>query len=157
MKNSKLIIGVLLLLVILLGAGMVWLYMKPAPTAKGKAEKEKAKEAAVEADAKKYKYLNLEKILVMLRGEPGQPMSHYLSIDLVLKVEEEKEKETKEQLPLLRSVAVKLLSNYTLEKASMMTIDQYSSDINRAFDTNYSIDHREKPFKDAMIGKLIIE
>jgi flagellar FliL protein len=157
MKNSKLIIGVLLLLVVVLGAGMVWLYMKPAVPGKDKAGKGKEKEVVVVEDTKKYKYLSLEKILVMLRGEPGQPMSHYLSIDLVFKVEEEKEKETKEQLPLLRSVAVKALSEYTMGKASMMTIDQFTADINQAFTKNYAHDHREKPFKDVMIGKLIIE
>ena len=41
--------------------------------------------------------------------------------------------------------------------AGTMTIDQYAGEINRAFVETYAHEHREKPFFDALIGKLIVE
>lgn len=108
-------------------------------------------------DGAKYKYVSLEKVIVMLRGKDGEPVSHYLAMDLVFKVREDEEKTVKEHLPLLRSVAVKSLSAYTMDKASLMSIDQFTVDINRAFGDRYRLEQRDKPFAEAMISKLIIE
>ena len=94
---------------------------------------------------------------VMLRTAEGEPMSHYLSIDLVFKTAAANEKKTKEHLPLLRSLAVRALSSYTLDKASRMNIDQVARDLNLAFARSYAESRIEKPFSEAMIGKLIIE
>jgi flagellar FliL protein len=68
-----------------------------------------------------------------------------------------KEKETKEHLPMLRSVAVRTLSAYPMAKAEAMTIDQYAEELNKAFDETYAKEGRERPFKEVMIGKLILE
>ena len=108
-------------------------------------------------DNKVYKYINLEKVVVMLRRNQGDTLTHYMSTDLVFKVAEDKEKIVKEHLPLLRSIAVKALSSFSIEKAEFMTVDQFALEINRAFAENYAKEHREKPFVEVMIGKLIIE
>jgi flagellar FliL protein len=136
------------------GAGAaVWWFM-PKPAAAGV---EKKAEADKPRDGKPLKYVTLEKVIVMLRRGPGEAEIHYLSTDLVLSVEAAKEKETKENLPLLRSLAVSTLSAYTMGEASGMTVAQYAASLNRAFDASYASEHLEKPFVQVMIGKLIIE
>ncbi|MGE5451516.1 MAG: flagellar basal body-associated protein FliL [Acidobacteriota bacterium] len=108
-------------------------------------------------DSYNYKYISLDKVVVMLRGKAGEPASHYLAIDLVFKTREEQERKVKEHLPLLRSIAVRSLSSFTLEKAGVMSIDQLTSEVNAAFNESYKREQREKPFAEAMISKLIIE
>ncbi|MFA9440766.1 flagellar basal body-associated FliL family protein [Uliginosibacterium sp. sgz301328] len=132
------------------GAGGAWWLLRPkAP------ETKTAK--PVEMDHTEYKYINLEKVIVMLRGKEGEPMSHYLAVDLVFKTALKNEKMTREHLPLLRAVAVKALSGYTMDKAGQMTVEQFAQDINRAFSASYAAERTTKPFTEAMIGKLIIE
>lgn len=134
--------------------GAVWWFMpKPAAAAGSakKAEEEKPKEG------KPLKYVTLEKVIVMLRRGPDDTDTHYLSTDLVLAADPAKEKETKENLPLLRSLAVRTLSSYTMAEASGMTVEQYAEALNKSFDADYEHEHTEKPFAQVMIGKLIIE
>jgi flagellar FliL protein len=133
--------------------GAVWWFMPKPATAAGpeKKEAEKPKEA------KPVKYVTLDKVIVMLRRAPNEAESHYLSTDLVLATSPEKEKETKENLPLLRSLAVRTLSNYTMAEASTMTVEKYAEQLNHSFNANYAHTHAEKPFEEVMIGKLIIE
>ena len=108
-------------------------------------------------DKKQYKYISLEKVVVMLRGRTGETPAHYLGIDLVFKATVDKEKEVKEQLPLLRSIAVKTLSGYGVEKASATTVEQLTSDLAIAYDETYVSTNREKPFSEVMIAKFIVE
>jgi len=132
--------------------GAVWWFMpKPAAAAGEEKKAEKPKEA------KPMKYVTLDKVIVMLRRGPDEADTHYLSTDLVLATEPAKEKETKENLPLLRSLAVRTLSGYTMAEASSMTVDKYAEQLNHAFDASYEHEHAEKPFAEVMIGKLIIE
>lgn len=145
-------------LVALVGAGVAggavwWLSKRPAADAAGAAPvAEKA------ASKKGHKYLTLEKVIVMLRRNPGEAGTpHYLSTDLVISTAEETEKHAKEHLPLLRSIAVSSLSEYTLEKASEMTVAQLAEHLNHAFDEHYEHDKVEKPFSEVLIGKLIID
>ncbi len=133
--------------------GAVWWFM-PKPAAAAGAEK---KEAEKPKEAKPMKYVTLDKVIVMLRRGPDEGDTHYLSTDLVLATEPAKEKETKENLPLLRSLAVKTLSSYTMAEASGMTVEKYAEQLNHSFDAAYEHDHMEKPFHEVMIGKLIIE
>jgi flagellar FliL protein len=133
--------------------GAVWWFMPKPATAAG-AEK---KEAEKPKEAKPVKYVTLDKVIVMLRRAPNEAESHYLSTDLVLATSPEKEKETKENLPLLRSLAVRTLSNYTMAEASTMTVEKYAEQLNHSFNANYAHTHAEKPFEEVMIGKLIIE
>lgn len=147
-KSTLLLISIIVVLLaaLLTGGALWWHQQHPGPAA-----------APTPHKAGNYKYVSLDKVIVMLRGRAGEPVSHYLAMDLVFKTQEDQEKTVKEHLPLLRSVAVKALSAYTLDKAGLMTIDQFSVDINRAFTESYRKEQREKPFSEAMIGKLIIE
>jgi flagellar FliL protein len=155
MSKMKMIIAIAgAVIVSAAGAGgAVWWFM-PKPATAGtvkKAEPDKPK------DGKPLKYVTLDKVIVMLRRGPDDSDTHYLSTDLVLSTEVSKEKETKENLPLLRSLAVRTLSGYTMREASNMTVEQYAEQLNKSFDANYEHEHTEKPFVQVMIGKLIIE
>jgi flagellar FliL protein len=105
-----------------------------------------------------YKYLSLDKTIVMLRGRAsdGDPQ-HFLAIDLVFRTAAGNEAATREQLPLLRSVAVRTLANHTYENASALTIDQVADELNKAFKASYAKEGREQPFVEAMVGKFLIE
>jgi flagellar FliL protein len=128
--------------------GAMW-YMKPAPA---------GGVAAKPAPEKKLtKYVTLDKVIVMLRRAPTEQAAHYLSVDLVLATTPQEEKEAKEQLPLLRSIAVSALSARTLAEASGMTVDQYAAELNKVFNANYEKENQIKPFSEVMVGKLIIE
>lgn len=103
------------------------------------------------------KYLTVDKVVVMLKHEAGDTVTHYLSADLVVATDAKREKETKETLPMLRSVAVKTLSNLPMASARVMTIDQFAGELNKAFDQEFENEGRDKPFDEVMIGKLIVE
>ncbi|KAF7599964.1 MAG: flagellar basal body protein [Candidatus Dactylopiibacterium carminicum] len=155
MNKLKLILLFLIAGVLLAGAGAGgawWLLRARAPAVAGETPA-----PAVEKDKRNYKYVSLDKVIVMLRSDSGAPMSHYLAMDLVFKAEEKAEKHTKEHLPLLRSIAVKALSAYTLEEALNKSIDDLTVDVNRAFTEGYARDNAEQPFVEALISKLIIE
>jgi flagellar FliL protein len=109
------------------------------------------------ADDRVYKYVSLEKVIVMLRGVEGEPAPHYLALDLVFKTPEEDERVAREQLPLLRSVAVKELSTLTMDRAGKMTVEELTATMSKAFEDKYAKDRAERPFTDVMIGKLIVE
>ncbi|HEU4844546.1 MAG TPA: flagellar basal body-associated FliL family protein [Burkholderiaceae bacterium] len=154
MKNMKMIIAFLVVAVIGAGVagGAVWYLSRGA--AAGTAEVKKAER---HDDGKPPKYLTVEKVIIMLKRSPGDTATHYLSTDLVITTSEDKEKVAKEQLPMLRSVAVRTLSALPLATAQTMTIDQYAAELNKAFDETYAHDKRDKPFSEVMIGKLILE
>jgi len=148
--KAKLIIAIVAAVVVVAGAagGAMW-YMntsaspgvaaKPAP------------------ETKLTKYVTLDKVIVMLRRAPAEQATHYLSVDLVLATTAAEEKATKEQLPLLRSIAVSALSARTMAEASAMTVDQYAAELNKVFNANYAKENHLKPFSEVMVGKLIIE
>ncbi|MDC8756492.1 flagellar basal body-associated FliL family protein [Janthinobacterium fluminis] len=154
----KLIAGFLIVAIVGAGAAggaLWWLYLKKPAQAGGAHTETVEVQPATGKHARKY--LTLEKVIVMLRRAPGDTESHYLSADLVITTTEEKEKHTKDHLPLMRSIAVKALSSYPMDKAQMMTVDQFAEQINTAFDASYAKEKAEKPFSEVMIGKLIIE
>lgn len=111
----------------------------------------------VQIDTREYKYVSLEKVIVMLRRPPGDNASHYLAMDLVFKAPTDTEAATREQLPLLRSIAVKDLSSMTLQSANSMTIEELTGRLNRAFVQSYAPQRAVQPFTEAMIGKWIVE
>ncbi|HEY1092836.1 MAG: flagellar basal body-associated FliL family protein [Proteobacteria bacterium] len=148
LNRTLLLVGALVLTAGV-GAGAAWWLLRPQDGA--------TKEAAPAIDPQEYRYVNLEKVIVMLRGRTGESMSHYLAMDLVFKTPLKSEKTTKEHLPLLRSVAVMELSRYSQEKAAAMTLEEFAANINRAFNDRYAREHGEKPFVEAMVSKLIIE
>jgi flagellar protein FliL len=153
--NKKLVLIVAAVLLVGAGAagGAVW-YLKGSAAAPDKAGKSVAEE---KKPAEPMKYLTIDKVIVMLRRQPGDTVPHYMSADLVISTTLKQEKEAKEALPLLRSVAVRALSALPMEKASMMTIDQFVEELNKAYDEAYAKEQRERPFQQVMIGKLILE
>ena len=162
MKNMKMIIALVLVAVVgaAVAGGAVWYMSKgkeePSAAADGKPAKKPAKKEEKE-DKSPPKYLTVDKVIIMLKRQPGDTVSHYMSADLVITTSEKKEKEAKEQLPMLRSVAVRTLSNLPMATAQVMTIDQFAGELNKAFEATYEHEGREKPFSEVMIGKLIIE
>ena len=136
--------------------GAVWWFM-PKPAAAAGTETKAHAQADKPKEARPVKYVTLDKVIVMLRRGPNETDTHYLSTDLVLSATPDKEKETKDNLPLLRSLAVRTLSSYTMAEASSMTVEKYAVELNRSFNANYEREHTEKPFVEVMIGKLIIE
>ena len=132
----------------LAGGAVWWFSARGASTAAPK---------KIEAAKKPSRYVTLDKVIVMLRRGPADAEPHYLAADLVLATTDDKERQTKDNLPLLRSIAVRALSGYALPAASNMTVEQYAEQLNRAFDASYASERRDKPFSEVMIGKLIIE
>lgn len=129
--------------------GAMW-YLSPGAPAAGAV-------ARPAPEKKPTRYVTLDKVIVMLRRAPNEQAAHYLSVDLVLATTPGEEKEAKEQLPLLRSIAVSALSARTLAEASSMTVDQYADELNKVFNANYEQENHIKPFSEVMVGKLIIE
>ncbi|MFC4308148.1 flagellar basal body-associated FliL family protein [Steroidobacter flavus] len=138
------------------GAGATWWFMKGG-SAIASAEAAPAPKEEEPVDDRIYKYVSLEKVIVMLRGVEGEPAPHYLALDLVFKSPEEDEKATREQLPLLRSLAVKELSTLTMDRAGKMTVEELTATMEKAFADRYAKDRADRPFTDVMIGKLIVE
>ncbi|WP_326536803.1 flagellar basal body-associated FliL family protein [Pseudorhodoferax sp.] len=130
------------------GGGFWWWQSRHATTAK----------APPPPKPSTFRYVTLDKIIVMLRSQAGDPLAHYMAVDVVFKADDAvKEKAVKDQLPLLRSVTVKALSEYTLDKASALTIEQLTTEVNAAYKARYTADDIEQPFAEALISKLIIE
>jgi flagellar FliL protein len=162
--NKKLII-IIVAVALVCGGGAgaaVWFMAPKAEAAESDhhdAEKKpkKKKKKHDEEEAGPVKYLTVDKVIVMLRRSPNEAVAHYLSADLVVATPVKQEKEAKEDLPLLRSVAVRTLSGLAMDKAQGMTIDEFAETLNKAFEEQYEKDERELPFREVMIGKLILE
>lgn len=166
MKNMKMIVAFALVAVVgaAVAGGAVW-YMSKGDDAAAEAHDGKDGKDAKAKKAKKEekkdetppKYLTVDKVIIMLKRVPTDTSAHYMSADLVITTNAKQEKEAKEHLPMLRSVAVRTLSNLPMATAQVMTIDQFAAELNKAFDDTYEQEGREKPFSEVMIGKLIIE
>jgi flagellar FliL protein len=154
--KMKLIGGFVAVAVLAAGAagGAMWYLAKPVA---GHADVAEAKTPPPATGKKARKFLTLDKVIVMLRRGPGDGETHYLSADLVIATTEEKEKLTKDHLPLMRSIAVSTLSSFPMDKAQTMTVEQFAEQINKAFNVSYEREQMEKPFTEVMVGKLIIE
>ena len=163
--NKKLIL-IILAVALVCGGGAgaaVWFLAPPkadAAESEGHDEEKKPKKKKKkhdEEEAGPVKYLTVDKVIVMMRRSPNEAVPHYLSADLVVATPVKLEKEAKEHLPLLRSVAVRTLSALPMDKAQAMTIDEFAEMLNKAFEEEYEKDEREQPFREVMIGKLILE
>jgi flagellar FliL protein len=148
MKKKTMVVVAASSIVLLAGAGAASLYLKPTLAGQLKPESK--------IDARNDKYVTLDKVIVMLKRGDGDKSAHYLAVDLVFKTTADKEKEAREHFPLLRSIAVRALSNYTFDVAGAKSIDQVVADIDRAYGDSYP-PGRPKPFSEVMIGKLIVE
>jgi flagellar FliL protein len=154
--NSKYKLAMVIAAVALISAATAgaatWWMAAPRPTAAHDVAPKKA-----ESPKKPTKYVTLDKVIVMLRHGPNETETHYLAADLVLAALDDKEKATKDHLPLLRSIAVRSLAGFTMQVASGMTVEQYADHLNKSFNASYAKEQLEKPFSEVMIGKLVIE
>lgn len=154
MKTSRLIVAVAVAGLLCLGAGggvMWWLLQRSAQTGQAQAEKIEM------TDTRAYAYVSLDKVIVMLRNAAGEPVSHYLALDVVFMTPVASERTTRAHLPLLRSVTVSALSELTMQIASRLTVEELTRQINEAYSRTYANDRGGKPFAEAMISRLIIE
>lgn len=109
-------------------------------------------------DMSQSRYVTLDKIVVMLQTPVEPPSSnHYLSLDLVLRTDSEHEKSVKADLPMLKGVAVRTLSQLEVESAKGMSIDAWtdllSADLMAAYANRPMLRH----FDQVMVSRLIIE
>jgi flagellar FliL protein len=162
MKTSRLIgiVAIATLLTVSAVGAAAWFVLKPQLSWQGKTSAagtagKPSKEISV--DTRAYRYVSMEKVIVMLRNTAGEPVSHYLAIDVVFMTPNSSEKVAREHLPLLRSVTVKALSQLTMDTASHLTVEELTQQINAAYTQAYVHDAEGKPFTEAMISKLIIE
>ena len=158
MKNMKIIIAFVLVAVFgaAVAGGAVW-YMSRGNDAVADSKDKKAVKKEEKKSDQPPKYLTVENVVIMLKRQPAAAVTHYLSGDLVGGTDAKREKEAKEDLPMLRSVAVRTLSALPMATAQVMTIDQFAAELNKAFEAAYTDQGRDKPFSEVMIGKLIIE
>src|SRR5690606_31347593 len=131
-----------------------WMNQQSAGPAGARAAHASDHASAPVHDKRNYKYVNLEKVIVMLRDKADTAPSHYLALDIVFKTPEDTEKPVKDHLPLLRSLAVRSLSSFTMDEAGRMNIDDFAQTLNKTFADNYRSEGREQPFSEALIGKL---
>ena len=139
------------------GGGAAWWFMQGGSGVIESAEAKPVSEPEPEPDPRIYKYVSLEKVIVMLRGVEGEPAPHYLAVDLVFKSPEEQERSAREQLPFLKSIAVKALSTLTMDEAGKITVEELTATMTKAYADTYARDRAEQPFVDVMIGKFIVE
>ena len=148
--------GVALASAAVAGAAMWWYAPMPAGGVAGANDADEPIAAEV-SNKEPARYVTLDKVIVMLKRNAGETQAHYISTDLVLSTTEENEKQTKEHLPMLRSVAVRALSGYAMNEAAGMTVEQFAERLNSSFEATYAAEKTAKPFSEVMIGKLIIE
>src|SRR5262249_33925409 len=105
MKTRAILISGILVVVVSTGlgvAGALWYVQRHGGTT--------LSHEKPQPDTRSFKYISMDKVVVMLRNAAGEPAEHYLALDLVFRTPAENEAVTREQLPLLRSVAVQSLS-----------------------------------------------
>ncbi|MEO9382649.1 flagellar basal body-associated FliL family protein [Chromobacterium phragmitis] len=144
--NSRTLIVATLVAVLVAGAGGGgWWYYQQSAQAE-----------PVKPPPAEYRFVTLDKIIVMLKSESGGD-ARYMAVDLVFRSSLESEAKVKEQLPLLKSVAVRALSQLTRERANALNIDDFQKLLDRSYRANYAREGREQPFTEVMVSKLIIE
>ncbi|MEX8192251.1 hypothetical protein [Comamonas guangdongensis] len=153
--GKKIAILIAVVLVLLLGAaGGLWWWKQHASAASV------AEQAAPRFDARQASYVTLDKVLVMLKSEsqPGLRMQNtYISLDLVLRTDKLHEKAVKAELPMLKGVAVRTLSQLDLEQARAMSIDAWTELLSTDLEAAYAGQPDLQPFDKVMVSRLIIE
>ncbi|KZE31744.1 flagellar FliL protein [Crenobacter luteus] len=149
-KKSIVVVALGMVVALAAGAGGVywWANSERPPAEPGQ------RVAAADAPSR---FVGLDKVVVMLKGEAGAGELHYMAVDLVFRTTEQDEKSLKAQLPYLKTVAVRALSQLELARASAMGIDDYQALLAKAYTAAYAAEAGGRPFSEVMVGKLIIE
>ncbi|MDC7700682.1 flagellar basal body-associated FliL family protein [Vogesella indigofera] len=157
MKSKTVVIFLVSMLLTLLlgGGGTYWWLQQQGGAALSSPLREPVAAVAAEPATPK-RYLTLDKIIVMLR-EARQDELHYMSIDLVFRTDNEQQAQVKEQLPLLKSIAVRALSQLTRTQAAAMSVDEFQALLLQHYSQAYRKDQQPQPFSDVLVSKLIVE
>lgn len=150
---NKTVVGIALAVVLCAGgAGGAWWWGQKSAA---------AAPAAVSGpvvDVRQASYVALDKIVVMLKTEPGARMGNsYMSLDLVLRTDKPREKALKAELPMLKGVAVRTLSQVATEQARAMSIDQWTELLSADLVATYASHPDLRLFDKIMVSRLIIE
>lgn len=109
-------------------------------------------------DVQQLSYVTLDKIVVMLKTDSDlRRHNSYISVDLVLRTDKLHEKATRGDLPMLKGVAVRTLSQLSLEQAKTMGIDQWTELLHADLIAAYAANPDLRPFDKVMVSRLIIE
>jgi flagellar FliL protein len=152
---KKVVIGVVVAVLLCLGAagGVWWWGQKQAA-----AVAEPAEVSGPSLDPRHASYVSLDKIVVMLKTDLGERMGNsYMSLDLVLRTDKSHEKALKGELPMLKGVAVRTLSQVELTQARGMSIDQWTELLSADLVAAYASHPDLRLFDKVMVSRLIIE
>lgn len=109
-------------------------------------------------DIQQLSYVTLDKIVVMLKTDTElRRHNSYISVDLVLRTDKLHEKATKGELPMLKGVAVRTLSQLSLDQAKAMGIDQWTELLHADLMAAYAANPDLRPFDKVLVSRLIIE
>lgn len=108
-------------------------------------------------DASAPSYVTLDKIVVMLRPSADRLHNTYLSLDLVFRTDKAHEKAVKGDLPMLKGVAVRTLSQLGVENAKSMSIDEWTGLLSQDLLAAYASQQNLRAFDQVMVSRLIIE
>ena len=151
---KKVAIGVVVAVLLCLGAagGAWWWLQKQAAAA------EPAEVSGPSLDSRQASYVSLDKIVVMLKTDQGERIGNsYMSLDLVLRTDKPREKALKAELPMLKGVAVRTLSQVGLTQARGMSIDQWTELLSADLVAAYASHPDLRLFDKVMVSRLIIE
>ncbi|MDH1703645.1 flagellar basal body-associated FliL family protein [Comamonas terrigena] len=144
----------LLALVVILGVGVAaggWWWGQRAPVAV-------AAQTSPQLDVRQASYVTLDKIVVMLKTDQSlRTANTYMSLDLVLRTDKLHEKAAKAELPMLKGVAVRTLSQVAMEQAKAMSIDEWTELLTADLVAAYASHPDLRPFDKVMVSRLIIE
>lgn len=150
--NSKTLVAILLAVIVLLlaagGAGFWWIQQQAG-------SKHSEAVAPVEKKAPG-RFISQEKIIVMLKSATPDSQA-YMSVDLVFRSSDELLPQAKEQLPFMKSIAVRALSNLSREQAASMTVDDFQLLLMQSYTETYRKEQLTRPFSDVLVSKLIVE
>jgi len=105
----------------------------------------------------KARYVSLDKLIVMLRGTEGSPRPRYLVVDLVFSAADGKrEKQVREQLPVLRAAAYRALAERTPADMQRMGPVELAVLLRTEYEGAYG-GNASVPFDQVMVTKVMMD
>ncbi|QAU24293.1 hypothetical protein EO087_10065 [Dyella sp. M7H15-1] len=157
MKTKLAILGAIAFAVVAGGGVTAWLsgvgpFAKHHAAATTPAKQIEGQAQAATPDSR---FVTLDKLIVMLNA-PDAARSRYLALDLIFQTDGKREKQVKDQLPLLRSTAYRALSDYSMDDMRGMDVDQLTSVLQEAYVNAYG-EVGKVPFSSVQIGRQMLE
>lgn len=148
--GKKIGIVVALVAVLVLGAGGAWWWTQQQPAASA------APARGPQLDLRQASYVTLDKVVVMLKSEPGA-RNTYMSMDLVLRTDKAHEKALKAELPMLKGVAVRTVSEISPAEGKTMGIEAWTKLMSKDLVAAYDARPEARLFDEVMVSRLIME